>query len=193
VLALKPLDKDLEGRLTLAAERERDVVVGHLGFGISPSETKQATGRHMLDPHMRRVFDPYDRAFVMEPSERPAPDLLESDRVRMPTEDAGPGKQHSPVRDHDGAASDDSLARSQPSTQHCLAFGLRRYARSAMLGSRSVLTCRGYATTRVVSAVNATHGARRGEVMRTYQRRHPKQKEEVIYSHHRRQSNRTIA
>jgi hypothetical protein len=33
----------------------------------------------------------------------------------------------------------------------------------------------------------------RGELMRTYQRRHPKEKEEVIYSHHRRQSNRTIA
>jgi hypothetical protein len=124
VLALKPLEKDLEGRLTFASEGERDVVVGHLGFGISPSETKQATGRHMLDPHMRRVFDPYDRAFVMEPSERPAPDLLEGDRVRMPTEEAGPGKQHSPVRDHDGPASDDGFARSQPSTQHCLPFGL---------------------------------------------------------------------
>jgi transposase InsO family protein len=32
----------------------------------------------------------------------------------------------------------------------------------------------------------------RGELLRTYQRRHPQEKEEVIYSHHRRQSNRTI-
>jgi transposase InsO family protein len=33
----------------------------------------------------------------------------------------------------------------------------------------------------------------RGELMRSYRRRHPREKEEVIYSHHRRQSNRTIA
>jgi transposase InsO family protein len=33
----------------------------------------------------------------------------------------------------------------------------------------------------------------RGELMRTHQRRHPKDREEVIWSHHRRQSNKTIA
>jgi hypothetical protein len=32
----------------------------------------------------------------------------------------------------------------------------------------------------------------RGELLRTYQRRHPQEKEEVIYSHHRRQSNRSV-
>jgi hypothetical protein len=31
-----------------------------------------------------------------------------------------------------------------------------------------------------------------GELLRSYQRRHPKEKEEVIYSHHRRQTNRRV-
>ena len=32
----------------------------------------------------------------------------------------------------------------------------------------------------------------RGELLRDHRRRHPKEKEEVIWSHHRRQSNRTL-
>jgi hypothetical protein len=84
-VVLKALTEGEERRLAVASERERDIVVRHLGFGVSPGEAKEAMGRHVLDPQMRRVFDPYDGPLVVQAPERPAPDLLESDRVRMPT------------------------------------------------------------------------------------------------------------
>ena len=60
--------------------------------------------------------------------------------------------------------------------------GARYYAASGL--------ARDSVTVRVVEDEVRIHY--RGELLRTYRRRHSKEKEEVVWSHHRRQSNRTI-
>ena len=60
--------------------------------------------------------------------------------------------------------------------------GARYYAGSGL--------ARDSVTVRVVNEELRIHY--RGELLRSYQRRHPKEKEEVIYSHHRRQTNRSV-
>jgi len=60
--------------------------------------------------------------------------------------------------------------------------GARYYAGSGL--------ARDSVTVRVVDDEVRIHY--RGDLLRSYQRRHPKEKEGVIYSHHRRQSNRSV-
>lgn len=84
VLLLKPLDEGAERNVSPVCERERDVIMPDLSLRVAPREPKDAMSRYPFHPQMRRVFDPYERAVVVASSERPAPDLLERDRVRMP-------------------------------------------------------------------------------------------------------------
>jgi hypothetical protein len=99
------VEKSVEGRpegfVPFGPERERDVVVGDLGFRVPPGEPQEVMGGHPFGAEVGWVFETKKGPPIVTVPERPAGHLLESDRVGAPSGwVAGPGEEHAAVRDH---------------------------------------------------------------------------------------------
>jgi hypothetical protein len=126
VRVLEPGDDRLEGLVASAPERQRDIVVGDLGLGITPGEPQEVMGGHLLGPKVGRMFQAEQRPLVVTASHRPAGYFLKPDDIGAPAgRVALPGEEHAPVRDHDSATlGRDRLVGQEPGPQVRLPFAL---------------------------------------------------------------------
>jgi hypothetical protein len=84
VRLVEPGDDRLEGLVPRAPERQRDMVVGDLGLGITPGEPQEVMGGYLLGAKVGRMFEAEKRLLVVTAPQRPAGDFLEPDGIGAP-------------------------------------------------------------------------------------------------------------
>jgi len=125
VRLLEPGDDRLEGLVSRAPERQRDIVVGDLGLGITPGEPQEVMGGHPLGAKVGRMFEAEQRPLIVTAPHRPAGDFLKRDGSGAPGGPVAlPGEEHAAVRDHYSATlGHDRLVGQEPGAQERLPLG----------------------------------------------------------------------
>jgi hypothetical protein len=126
VRVLEPGDDRLEGLVPRAPERQRDIVVGDLGLGITPGEPQEVMGGHLLGAEVGRMFETDQRPLVVTAPYRPAGDFLKRDDIGAPAGRVTPPcEEHAAVCDHYSATlGHDPLVGQEPCPQERLPFAL---------------------------------------------------------------------